>query len=634
LCIFQFPATSIDGDLRPASVVDSLAVSAPPWEQRFRAPVSFLPEWSTTAPSRAAYVSNESGIWQVHALDTETRSRRQVTDHPVGLVDATPTIDGEGIVWFQDETGDESGRWLVQPFSGGETAPLLEGVPHGWSEGLAQAPGIVAAGLSSRDGFTVYVSIENGQARAIHRSDSSVRLGSVDEGGFLRGALSADGTLLCLEHAEHGDLIHPALRVVDPRTGGVVGEQVDEGMSLAAKCWSPVAGDQRLLCDHERDGDTRPAVWDVATAELVRLPLDLEGEVAGQDWWPNASALLLNNTFEGRSRLYRYDLAGGVLTLIPTEPGFVWKARVRPDGRVWLLHEQGARQRLVLDDSGAEIVTLGERAPASRPYESWHFENEHGQRVHGFLVTPDDSGGPFPTLMFVHGGPTSLDLDRWLPEVQAYADAGFAVARVNYRGSIGYGREWRDVLIGNIGGPELEDVNAGLADLVERGVADPDRAVIGGYSWGGYITLLELGKHPDLWRCGIAGVPVGDYEAGYEELSPLLQEYDRALLGGKTPSEVPELMRDRNPINFADRVTAPVLFVIGRNDSRCPYRQAMAYVDRLAAREHPHEVYVFETGHGSFDVDERVRQVGVALSFLARHVPGVRVPDAVVTTTG
>jgi dipeptidyl aminopeptidase/acylaminoacyl peptidase len=88
------------------------------------------------------------------------------------------------------------------------------------------------------------------------------------------------------------------------------------------------------------------------------------------------------------------------------------------------------------------------------------------------------------------------------------------------------------------------------------------------------VTLLELGKHPELWSCGIAGVPVGDYAAGYEDLSPLLQAYDRALLGG-APSEVPELMADRSPINFVDNVTAPVLFLIGKNDSRCPYRQAM-----------------------------------------------------------
>ena len=143
--------------------------------------------------------------------------------------------------------------------------------------------------------------------------------------------------------------------------------------------------------------------------------------------------------------------------------------------------------------------------------------------------------------------------------------------------------------------------------------------MIAGWSWGGYVTLLELGKHPDLWICGVAGVPVGDYAMGYDELSPLLQAYDRALLGGKTPREVPELMRDRSPINFADDVTAPVLLLIGENDSRCPYRQAIVYVARLAARGHPHEVYVFSAGHVSFDIDERVRQVGTILNFFERH---------------
>jgi dipeptidyl aminopeptidase/acylaminoacyl peptidase len=609
-------------------------MSTPVWEQRFRAPTSFLPEWSPAAPRNAVYVSNASGVWQVHTLDTEIGTGRQVTDHPVGLVDATPTLDGEGVVWFQDETGDESGRWLVQPFHGGETTPLLEGLPHGWSEGLAFAPGVTAAGLSNRDGFAIYVSIDGAPAGLLQRSDRSLRLGSVEAGGFLRGALSADGALLCLEHAEYGDLIHQALRVVDSRTGETVGEQCDEGLSLAACCWSPVRGDPRLACSHERDGDTRPAVWDLATSAFTPLELDLEGEIVVEDWWPDASALLLRSTHEGRSYLYRYDLSKGELSPVPIEPGYVWKARVRPDGRIWLLHERGHRQRLVLDDTGTEVVSLGEYAPPGRPYESWHFENKHGQRVHGFLVTPADSGVPFPVIMFVHGGPSWYDLDRWQPEVQAYVDAGFAVGMVNYRGSVGYGREWRDTVIGNIGGPELEDVNAGLADLVSRGIADPERAVIAGHSWGGYITLLELGKHPELWRCGVAGVPVGDYEASYEELSPLLQEYDRALLGGKTPQELPELMRDRNPIYFADAVAAPVLFVIGRNDSRCPYAQAMAFVDKLAAREHPHEVYVYETGHGSFDVEERVLQVRTILGFLTRHVPGTGVPDAEPTPTG
>jgi dipeptidyl aminopeptidase/acylaminoacyl peptidase len=248
--------------------------------------------------------------------------------------------------------------------------------------------------------------------------------------------------------------------------------------------------------------------------------------------------------------------------------------------------------------------------------------NPHGQAVHGFTVSPP-TDGPHPVMMFVHGGPTWLELDRWSPEIQAYVDAGFVVGLVDYRGSIGHGREWRDTLIGNIGWPEVEDVLAGLDDLAARGLGDRDRAVIGGWSWGGYITLLMLGMHPERFIAGIGGVPVGDYAAGYEDLSPTLQAYDRALLGG-TPAEVPQLMTERSPIEYVDRVTSPLLVIAGRNDTRCPLRQVLLYTDRLAARGHPHELYLFDTGHGSMDTEERIRQRALILDFLARHVPGIR----------
>jgi len=590
------------------------------WERRFRAPVLSMPDWSPGAPDRVVYASNETGVWQVHAWDRGTGMRRRVTDHPVGLPDGLPTLDGEGVLWFQDETGDESGRWLAQPFAGGDVVPFVEGLPHGWNQGLAQAPGVAAVAISDRDGFAVHTACDGAPAKELARSTESLSIGGAWLGGFNRAGLSVDGSLLCLEHGEHGDLIHPALRVIDPRTGEVLGEQVDEGMALQASCWAPLPTDQRLAISHEREGDERPAIWDLQTGERRDLLLELPGIVTVQDWWPDASALLLANLHEGRDRLYRYGLRNTELVPLETPPGRIMKALVRPDGSVWYLHMRGDQGPRALSLTGGEVIRpRGERAPAGRPYESWHFQNQHDQQVHGFLVTPEGPA-PFPIIMFVHGGPTSLDSDRWQPEVQAYVDAGFAVGLVNYRGSVGYGREWRDVLIGNIGGPELEDVNGGLADLVGRGIADPRRAVIAGWSWGGFVTLLELGRHPNLWACGIAGVPVGDYEAGYEDLSPLLQAYDRALLGG-TPRDVPDLMRDRNPINYADRVEAPILFIAGENDSRCPIRQVMLYVERLQARGHPHEVYLFPTGHSSFDVDERVRQVETILDFLRRHVP-------------
>jgi dipeptidyl aminopeptidase/acylaminoacyl peptidase len=599
--------------------------AAPDWEVLFRAPLVSFPDWSPHAPDRLVYASNEPGAWQVFVWDLASGDRRQVTDHPVGVVDGTPTLDGSGVLWFQDETGDESGQWFHQPFDGGPVEPFMAGVPHGWNEGLAQAPGIVVAAVSDRDGFALYAAIDGELPKEIARSVESISVQAEGRIGFARGGLSADGRLLCVEVAEADDVIHPALRVLDPRTGATVADLRDEGMGLHAAAWSPVAGDQRLAIIHERDGEDRPAIWDLASGERTDLHLDLPGIVQVHDWWPDGSALLLINLHEGRDTLWRCDVPSGTLTRIPSPEGVVEVARVRPDGAVWFHHSQAHRLPTVLDDRGERILgSTGEDLPPSRAYTAMHFQNQQGETIHGWYVTPDGpgplGGPPYPVMMRVHGGPDWLDLDAWNPEVQTYVDAGFVVGRVNYRGSIGFGREWRDTLIGNIGGPELEDVNAGLAHLVELGVADPSRAVIAGWSWGGYITLMELGKHPELWTCGVAGVPVGDYEVGYEELSPLLQAFDRALIGG-TPPEVPELMRDRNPIYFADQVRVPVLFVAGLNDSRCPINQVMAYVDKLAERGHPHELYTFETGHGSNDTEEGIRQMRVIVDFLARNVP-------------
>lgn len=585
-----------------------------------------MPDWSPRAPDRLVYQSNESGVWQVHCWDRATGMRRCVTDHPVGVVDGAPTLDGEGVVYWLDQTGDESGGWFVQPFAGGEPRPFLDGAPVGWNQRMAQAPGLVAAAISDRDGFGIWVSRDGGPAKELARSTESLVIAGGDWGGFNRGGLSADGSLLCLEHSEHGDMLHPGLRVVDPRTGTIVGEQLDAGMALKAACWSPIEGDQRLVIIHELRGEDRAAIWDLRTGERTDLDVGRVGVIDVQDWWPDASALLVINLVEGRDHLLRYDLASGVETPLEHGEGTIFTAKVRPDGAVWYRLSQGAHQPRVMEVGGGEVLRAdGVRAPDGRPYVSWRFDNGFGNSVHGFYVAPHGDG-PFPVIMSVHGGPTWLDTDRWSPEVQSYVDAGFVVGMVNYRGSIGYGRAWRDALIGNIGKPELEDVNAGLADLVARGIADPGRAVIAGWSWGGYTTLMELGKHPELWTCGIAGVPVADYELSYDDMSPELQAYDRALLGG-APKDVPDLMADRNPIYFADRVRAPVLFIIGEHDSRCPPRQALAYVERLAARNHPHEVYLFATGHSSFDIDESVNQQRAILDFLARHVPAPSAGD-------
>jgi dienelactone hydrolase len=596
---------------------------APVWERRFRAPTQTFPHWSRHAPDSLVHVSDEGGSYQAYAWDRETGQRRRLSDEAVGVGFATVSADGREAIWFSDPTGDESGRWMAMPIQGGAARDPLPGAPIGWPDGLAVGRRVVVGVIADRDGFAVYVSENGGPAKEIHRDVDSVSIEATDfhlEGFGLAG-LSADETLVCIEVAQDGDNIHRALRVLDLETGSVLGELADgAGNGLGAFAWSPVEGDHRILAGHERDDLMRPMLWDPVSGAREDLQVDLPGEVVAVGWWPDASALLLVHLFRGRDRLYRYDLATGTLTELRHPAGEIHGARVRPDGEVWLRVSSGDRASRLLDEAGEELLPEppgGLRT--GRPYREWLFRNSSGDTVHGWIVAPE-GGGPFPTYLKVHGGPSWLYLDTWWPDVQSLVDEGFAVAMVNYRGSTGYGRIFRDHIIGNIGFPEVADVIDGADDLIARGVADPGRVVIGGWSWGGYITLLALGTHPERWIAGVAGVPVGDYMESYDDSAPSLQAYDRSLVGGVV-HDLPEFVAERSPITYVDRVKAPVLVLVGENDSRCVPGQVYRYVDALRTAGGDVDLYSYGEGHGSMIVDEEVREWRTVLEFLKQHVP-------------
>src|SRR5207249_6808122 len=122
-----------------------------------------------------------------------------------------------------------------------------------------------------------------------------------------------------------------------------------------------------------------------------------------------------------------------------------------------------------------------------------------------FVAAPP-AASPHPTIFIVHGGPTHHDGDAFSPRVQAWVDHGYAVVLVNYRGSTGYGRAWRDALEGNPGLTELEDIVKVRDWVVEQGIADPARLILAGGSWGGYLTLLGLGTRAECWALGRAAV--------------------------------------------------------------------------------------------------------------------------------
>jgi dipeptidyl aminopeptidase/acylaminoacyl peptidase len=586
-------------------------VSRPPWQQRFHAVRYSLPAWARHAPERLAYTSTESGVRQLWSWDRATDVHIRLTDKPTGVSWGVPTPDGDHVVWFNDTAGDEIGRFVVTAFSGGDSAPLAPELEPGWAAGCSLRRERGAVGRADADGFRIVI-IEDGRSRIIVDRTRPVAVAD----------LSADAELLALSHTEHGDVLHPVVEVVDPDGGPVADVSDGPGNTIRAAGWSPVRGDARLALVVEHRGRREAEIWDVRQGSRISCDADLPGDIEIEDWWPDGSALLLAHEHQGQRTVLQYDLATRRSEPIPLGAGTVSDARVRPDGALWYVFESSSQPPAVLSRSlTGDAVLLKPRsapAPQGAPYRSLRYANGEGDEVHAFLALPDGEP-PYPLFVDVHGGPHWHVSDTFDAFVQAWVDHGFAVLVPNYRGSTGYGKRWQDALDGDPGRPELVDIRAGRHHLVAQGLADPARVVLGGGSWGGYLTLQGIGTQPGAWSAAVAVVPVADYLAAYEDESPTLQEFDRGLFGG-TPDERRDLFRERSPITHVEHVRAPVLIITGANDTRCPKRQVDNYVAALQAHGVPHRYDVYEAGHGSMAVAENVRQQGLAMDFVAEHL--------------
>lgn len=252
----------------------------------------------------------------------------------------------------------------------------------------------------------------------------------------------------------------------------------------------------------------------------------------------------------------------------------------------------------------------------SRP-EPMVFPSDSGE-AHAFFYSPTSPETPVPDgelpplLVTTHGGPTasaSADLS-W--GVQFYTSRGWAVADVNYGGSTGYGRAYRERLNGAWGKVDVEDCAACVRQLVAQGRVDPARVAIRGGSAGGYTTLAAL-AFGNTFKAGASHYGVGDLNALAADTHKFESRYLHTLTGGG------DAIGDRSPINHVEGLNCPVIFFQGADDKVVPPNQAETMRDALAAKGIPVAYLLFEgEGHG-FRRAENVRRVIEAeYAFFAR----------------
>ncbi len=288
--------------------------------------------------------------------------------------------------------------------------------------------------------------------------------------------------------------------------------------------------------------------------------------------------------------------------------------------------ENAAVQLVNVDSGEREIVRRAVDEEVDPRYLSKpnaiEFPGADGEPTYAFFYPPANPDfeapvGELPPLVVgIHGGPTAhvgTTLDLY---TQFLTSRGIAVVDVNYGGSTGYGRVYRERLYGRWGEVDVEDSTAAARALIRAGEVDPERIMITGGSAGGYTTLLALALRDDF-AAGISLFGVADLELLVHDTHKFEAHYEHSLVG-PYPERI-DLYKDRSPITHADRISVPLLLLQGLDDKVVPPAQSEAIAAALNERGIPYAYLAFEgEGHGFRGAEAQRRSLEATLSFLGQ----------------
>ncbi len=338
----------------------------------------------------------------------------------------------------------------------------------------------------------------------------------------------------------------------------------------------------------------------------LMVPAWLQG-MRTYGWLPDSNGLIVSVLEKGFSRLFRVSLDSNTKE-IPLDPyTYLAQPTVSPvDGRIAaLVSSPNTPARLavitgtdiqVIKSSMPESVDAGE-LPTAQPVE---WDTPTG-KVFGIYYPPSNPGytspGLPPAIVHIHSGPTLQAQANFSADTAFFTSKGFAFLSVNYHGSTGYGRAYRDALNGQWGELDVDDALSAVSFLRDHNLADPARLVLKGSSAGGYTVLNCLIRHPGMFKAAICAYGVSNLFTVVEETFKFKSHYYDSLIG--TIPENQAKFEEWSPIFHADQIRDPLLLFHGSDDPVVPVAQTREIVQKLCQQDSPHEYHEFEgEGHG------------------------------------
>ncbi len=393
-------------------------------------------------------------------------------------------------------------------------------------------------------------------------------------------------------------------------------------------------GKKLLITSNFASGYNNAGLLDVSSKKIGWLTKE-KWEIHSGFFSPDGKQVTWSANVEGNDEIYLRNLLTGKTTTLPIPQGWnelAGEPALSHDGTrilyfhngptaagdLWVHYVATGKSQQITHSMMAGVHSEDMVEPVLVKYPS----RDGKWTISAFVYVPYNMqrNGQNAAIVYVHGGPTSQTVNSFNRFIQHMVNQGYMVIAPNYRGSTGYGKEFQQANLFDMGGGDLQDVLSAADWIKQTGFLDPKKLVLMGGSYGGYLTMMGVTKAPEVWAAGVPIVPFVNWFTEIKNEDPVLQQSDLATMGDLEKNK--DLYQDRSPIFFVDAIKAPLLLLAGGNDPRCPKSEAQQVVDAIKKRGGVAEYKVYENeGHGFARVENQVDAYRRVADFVKAHVP-------------
>lgn len=569
-----------------------------------------------------------NNLWKVSASGGWPIQLSQSDDRQYGTLWSP---DGGSILYGSDRAGSEYSDLFVIPSNGGEAVNLMS-TPEVSENGLQFSP----------DGtmLAIYYKLKTSPVTDIALLDwrtHTVRNLTKEQARDYTWDFvtwSPDGKHIYGNRC-FVDYTDSSIYRVDVATGERENLSPHDGRVLIYARSISADGRTLLIVSTEKGGFRNVALMDIASKKLTWVT-DTQWD-AHPGWFaPRGGKFTYMIGEDGRTDIYLADRDSGQQEKVSFPPGLNMTAGnptpFSPSGDQLLVTHQSSkrppdlwiydiRTRQARQLTFSVIASLN---TASLPQSQLvHYKSFDGKVISAFIWIPFNlkRDGSNPGIVLTHGGPADQWMDYFNTDAASLASRGYVCIAPNVRGSTGYGMEFQKANYRDLGGGDLKDVVYAARFLIDTGYVNIEKIGITGSSYGGYLTLMAVGKTPDLWAAAVDRFGIVNWFNMLESEDPQEQELQKALLGD--PVKDRKVYEDASPINYLRNARAPLLVLQGENDIRVPKAEAEQVVDILKGAGKSVEVHYYpKEGHGFGRRENRIDAQQRLVAWFDRYLKG------------